>query len=73
MVPILNIFLNSYNGLKQGDRSSPLLFMLFINDIVQNINTNLDDIFTIGELQLFLLLYADDAVVFAKSPAKFYN
>ena len=59
---------NSYNGLKQGDPSSPLLFMLFINDIVQNINTNLDDIFTIDELQLFLLLYADDAVAFAKSP-----
>ena len=61
-------FFNSYNGLKQGDPSLPLLFMLFINDIVQNINTNLDDIFTIDELQLFLLLYADDAVVFAKSP-----
>ena len=42
--------------------------MLFINDMVQNINTNLDDIFTIDELQLFLLLCADDAVVFAKSP-----
>ena len=61
-------FFNSYNVLKQGDPISPLLFMLFINDIVQNINTNLDDIFTIDELQLFLLLYADDAVVFAESP-----
>ena len=61
-------FFNSYNGLKQGDPSSPLLFMLFINDIVQNINVELDKIFTIDELQLFLMLYADDAVVFAKSP-----
>ena len=61
-------FFNSYNGLKQGDPSSPLLFMLFINDIVQNINVGLDKIFTIDELQLFLMLYADDAVVFAKSP-----
>ena len=40
--------------------------MLFINDIIQNINTDLNDIFTIDEMQLFLLLYADDAVVFAK-------
>ena len=31
-------------------------------DVVQD-----DDIFNIGELQLFLLPYADDAVLFAKS------
>ena len=61
-------FFNSYNGLKQGDPSSPLLFMLFINDIVQNVNVGLDNIFTIDEMRLFLLLYADDAVVFAKLP-----
>ena len=45
--------------------------MLFINDIVQNINVGLDKIFTIDELQLFLMLYADDAfffIFFAKSP-----
>ena len=61
-------FFNSYNGLKRGDPSSPLLFMLFINDIVQNVNVGLDNIFTIDEMRLFLLLNADDAVVFAKSP-----
>ena len=62
------MFFSSYNGLKQGDPSSPLIFMLFINDIVQNINVGLDQIFIIDNLQLFLMLYADDAVVFAKSP-----
>ena len=61
-------FFTSYNGLKQGDPSSPLLFMLFINDIIQNIHVGLDKIFTIDDMQLFLMLYADDAVVFAKSP-----
>ena len=54
--------------LKQGDPCSPILFMLFINDIMQSINTNFDQIFTVDEIRLFLLLYADDAVVFAKSP-----
>ena len=55
-------FFNSHVGLKQGDPSSPVLFMMFINDIVQHIN---DDF---NELRLFILLYADDAVLFAKSP-----
>ena len=43
--------------------------MLFINDIVQNINVGLDQIFTVDDMKLFLMLYADDAVVFAKSPS----
>ena len=64
----LSGFLNSNIGLKQGDPRSPLMFMLFINDIVQNINSDITSIFTIDEYQLFMLLYADDAVVFAKSP-----
>ena len=57
-------FFSSNVGLKQGDPSSPLLFMLFVNDIVDNINTDLDNIFNINELKLFLILYADDQVVF---------
>ena len=42
--------------------------MLFVNDISVNINTNLEDIFILDELKLFLILFADDQVVFAKSP-----
>ena len=59
---------DSYIGLKQGDPSSPLLFMLFVNDIANNINSDLDDIFTTNDLKLFLILFADDQVLFAKSP-----
>ena len=55
-------------GLKQGDPSSRLLFMLFVNDIVDNINTDLSNIFSSNELKLFLILYADDQVLFATSP-----
>ena len=61
-------FFSSNVGLKQGDPSSPLLFMLFVNDIVDNINTDLDNIFTLNELKLFLISYADEQVVFATSP-----
>ena len=42
--------------------------MLFINDLSLNINTDLDDIFTMNEIKYFLLLYADDQALFATSP-----
>ena len=61
-------FFESHVGLKQGDPSSPLMFMLFINDITESINSNFEDIFTVDELKIFMMLYADDAVIFAKSP-----
>ena len=41
--------------------------MMFINDLIDNMNSNLENVFTTNELVLFMILYADDAVVFAKS------
>ena len=41
--------------------------MLFFKDILDNINTDLRNIITVDELKLFLNLFADDQVVFAKS------
>ena len=55
-------------GAKQGDQSSTLLFLFFINDIVSSFNDNMDDLFTLENTKLFILLFADDAVIFAHSP-----
>ena len=57
--------INSKIGVKQGDPSSRLLCLFFLNDIIPHINTDIDGIMTLEELKLFLLFFADDAVLFA--------
>ena len=42
--------------------------MMFVNDILANINSDLEGIFSIDEVKLFLLAYADDQVLFSTSP-----
>ena len=41
--------------------------MMFIYDLIDNMNINLENVLTNDELVLFMIFYADDAVVFAKS------
>jgi len=60
--------ISSYMGVKQVDASSALLFTMFVNDITEHINTNIEGIFTLNEMKLFLILYADDQVLFSTSP-----
>ena len=63
----LSGFFESDIGVKQGDPCSTILFLFFINDISNNLNTNIDNLFTVDELKLCILLFADDAVIFAHS------
>ena len=55
-----SIPIKSYLGVKQEDPSSSLSFMMFVNDIMTSINTDLDGIFSINDFKLFLILFADD-------------
>jgi len=48
-------------GLKQGEPLSPILFLLFVNDISDSIDFNNLTENDMNRLSIFLLLFADDA------------
>ena len=56
-------------GVKQEDPVSSILCPFFLNDILSSVNSNIDGIIGIADIQIFLLLFADDAVLFAQDPA----
>ena len=55
-------------GLMQGEICSPLLFALFISDIENSLQENMDAGITLDQLSLYLILFADDAVIFSDTP-----
>ena len=55
-------------GLMQGEVISHFLFSLFIDDLETHLQQNLDASISIDQLAIYLLLFANDAVMFSDIP-----
>ena len=53
-------------GVRQGECLSTFLFAIYVNDLESNL-ANIDTGITVLYVKIFLLFYADDAVIFATS------
>ena len=62
---------DSFVGVKQGEPLSPLLFILFLNDLSEELNVNVDvstfDNSITEEFQKIILLFADDTLLLANT------
>ena len=54
-------------GVRQGECLSPMLFSLFLNDLEEVFATQGYEGLDINIFKIFMLLYADDIVIFSKS------
>ena len=59
-------------GVRQGECLSPFLFTMYVNDMECVLSRGKTGV-TIDDVKLFLLFYADDAVIFAESVEELQN
>ena len=57
----------------QGEILSPIMFSLFVNDIESYLQQNSTQGYEIDDLTLFLLLFADDSVLFSETAEGLQN
>ena len=74
-------------GVRQGENLSPLLFAIYLNDFESSLSCKFNGLEELSEtakehlntvdvetyLHLFVLLYADDTIILAESPAELQN
>ena len=58
-------------GVMQGECLSPFLFSMFLNDLEEEFLIHDIEGIDIGLIKLFILLYADDIVIFSSSSEAF--
>ena len=61
-------FFDCIVGLKQGEVNSPVLFSLFLDDIETFLRDDTECGFSLDDILLVILLFADNMVIFGNSP-----